>query len=403
MPSGLRAGTLPEPLNQNTKIGPVSPHWILFFIFEPTAETSKYVLFDADNAEYKAWLTAGYIPSMSASPDGRQIYIADTFLEGPERLRKDYVSFYDTRDYSFIAKIDMPRTRAMMGSDNRSTVIGDGRFLLIYTFTPASGITVIDIAKRAVVGSVDTTGCSLLYSTGHSHATMICGDGGLLTVVFDSNGRVVKRIRTKPFFDPNTDPLHENATVIGGMHYFVSYLGDVYPVDLSGEEPVVHGHWALAPRAATEPSASSDKKDGSKGEGLWRPGGEQFLASHAGRGELYVLMHPVAMSGPNDQKFPGTEVWVYDIASKARTRRIKVDGLMNTIIVTADDQPLIVMGGSDLLHGGHEADLPASRQAIPIVSDIQIYSAATGTFLREFKEIGITYGMRPAPGNEVKR
>jgi methylamine dehydrogenase heavy chain len=396
--SVAKAGTLPEPRNVNVQLGPVSPHWILYFIFEPTAETSKYVLFDADNAEYKAWITAGYIPSLSVTPDGRQIVTADTFITGPERLRKDYISFYDSRNFGFSSKIDIPNTRAMMGSDNRTAIIGDGRILLMYTFTPASGITVVDIAKKSVVGNVDTTGCALLYSTGDSHVSMICGDGGFLTLKFDSNGQVVKRVRTKPLFDPNVDPLHENAAVIGHTFYFVSYLGDIYPVDLSGDEPVLRDRWSLTPRDRNKsPNPKANKPDEP-----WRPGGEQMLAGHAGRGELYVLMHPVSMSGKNDQKFPGTEAWVYDVGKKTRTRQIKLNGFMNTIFVTSDDKPLMVTGGADLLHGGHESDLPVSRQAIPSISDIQVYNAASGDFLREFKEIGISYGFRAAPGNEVK-
>ena len=51
----------------------------------------------------------------------------------------------------------------------------------------------------------------------------------------------------------------------------------------------------------------------------WRPGGMQHLSVHAASGRLYSLMH---VGGECSHKDPGTEVWVYDLAS--RKRRVPV-------------------------------------------------------------------------------
>ena len=37
----------------------------------------------------------------------------------------------------------------------------------------------------------------------------------LLTLHLDSNGRLAKRISSEPFFDPDVDPVNENAAALG--------------------------------------------------------------------------------------------------------------------------------------------------------------------------------------------
>ena len=51
----------------------------------------------------------------------------------------------------------------------------------------------------------------------------------------------------------------------------------------------------------------------------------QLAATHAGRGELYVIVHPTSWSeGKGDHDFPGPEVWVYDVETRQRVRRLKL-------------------------------------------------------------------------------
>ena len=84
---------------------------MLYVSWGSSSESSRYVLFDADTAEYKTYIATGMMPSLQQSPDGRELYVADTYLDGPERLRRDVVSIYDTRDYSLSSKIELPENR----------------------------------------------------------------------------------------------------------------------------------------------------------------------------------------------------------------------------------------------------------------------------------------------------
>ena len=393
----------------NIELGSPSPHWVLYGMFESQAETSKYVLLDADTAKYKAWLSTGFLPSLQQSPDGREIYVADTYLDGPERLRRDVLSIYDASDYSFSSKLEMPEnSRAMMGPRATTALIDDGRFLVLFTFTPATGIRVMDTSARRFVAEVATPGCSLVYPTGKRGVSMLCGDGRMPTLHFDSSGQLTKRVTGEPFFDPDVDPVQENAGVIEGTWYFPSYSGKIYPVDLSRDEPVFHEPWALV----DHDSEPKEERAGfmskllpflgqGKEEGSWHPGGVQLISTHAERGELFVLMHPRALSGDaNDHAFPGKEVWVYDISTKARTRRIKLNSLTNAIHVTADDQPLLVTAGVSVLHGeGKESHAPVAEEVVPVFSIVEVYDAVAGDYLRETKDTGIVWSIEAVSGS----
>ena len=383
----VRADLAPEPLNVVLELGPASPHWVLYNSFV-SIEAGTFVLFDADTAEFKAHISVGMIPSLQQSPDGRELYVADTYLEGPERLRRDVLSIYDTRDYSLSGTIALPgNRRALMAPHPKAAVIDGGRFLVLFNFTPGTGITVIDTSARSVVGEIATPGCSLVYPTGTRGVSMICGDGRLLTLQLDSNGRLAKRISSEPFFDPDVDPVIENAAALGATWYFPSYSGDVYPVDLSGDEPVFHEPWPLVDHDKKPANFLSALLSGGKA-GPWLPGGGQLISAHAARGELFVLMHPVAWSEEKDDPdgdhvHPGAEVWVYDAAAKVRTRRLALQGVGGTVYVTADDQPLMLVSASDRDQ--------ANRR-------LEVYDAETGEYLRQLTGAS-AFHFEGAPGS----
>ncbi len=393
----VRADLAPEPLFVTTELGPASPHWVLYVSWGSSSESSRYVLFDADTAEYKTYIATGMMPSLQQSPDGRELYVADTYLDGPERLRRDVVSIYDTRDYSLSSKIELPENRrALMAPHARTALIDGGRFLVLFNFTPGTGITVIDTSARSVVGEIATPGCALVYPTGARGVSMLCGDGRLLTLHLDSNGHLAKRISSEPFFDPDVDPVIENATALGSTWYFPSYSGDVYPVDLSGDEPVFHEPWPLVDHDEEPANFLMAFLSGGKA-GPWLPGGAQLISAHAARGELFVLMHPVAWSGgEGDHIFPGAEVWVYDAAAKVRTRRLALQGLGAAVFVTADDRPLMLVSGID-------PDSLQSESIVPSISTLEVYDAATGEYLRQLTDMGFTINFEAAPGSGRSR
>ena len=98
----------------------------------------------------------------------------------------------------------------------------------------------------------------------------------------------------------------------GNEWLFVSFDGMVQPIDVSGDTLQPGERWPLFDDA--------DRRDS------WRIGGGQHLALHAPTGRLYALVH---QGGPDTHKEAGTEVWVYDLATRKRVQRI---ALLNPLV-----------------------------------------------------------------------
>jgi len=190
---------------------------------------------------------------------------------------------------------------------------------------------------------------------------MVCGNGGLLTLTLNDKGEVTDKQRIKPFFNPQSDPVTEKAVRWGDTWIFVSFNGDVYPVDVSSGQPVPGERWSLL--------SESERK------ASWRPGGIQHLAVHESSSSLYSLVH---QGGPDTHKDPGQDVWVYDLKTRKQIRKIKLEKLSTSIQVSKDDNPLMfsIFIGNPVL---------------------DIYDATSGKYLRSVDEIGFTPTIMQTP------
>src|SRR5206468_6909242 len=205
-------------------------------------------------------------------------------------------------------EVVIPPERAEYYPGNASSALSDdGRFMAVFNLTPVTSVSIVDVKERRFLAKVPTPGCSLVYTAGARRFFMLCANGGTLTVTLDDAGGEPQTARSGPFFDPQKDPVTEKAVRRGNEWLFVSYEGVVHPVDVSGEKPRFGETWSLV--------------DDEDRRASWRIGGSQHLAVHAASGLLYALMHP---GGPDTHKEPGSEVWVYDLATRQRVQRIPV-------------------------------------------------------------------------------
>jgi len=149
----------------------------------------------------------------------------------------------------------------------------------------------------------------------------------MLTVTLDAAGREASRSMSEPFFDPDRDPVFVQGIPNARGFTFLSFLGEVHEVDLTGPGPAFAPPWPLV--VAGE-------------RGQWRPGGEQLGAIHDGLGKLYVPMH---RGGEGSHKDGGTELWVFDLAKHQRLARwpLKAAGLKPVVAITVsqDAAPVI--------------------------------------------------------------
>ena len=289
----------------------------------------------SDSREVKGQLQAHDSATLLVPDKRPEFYVADTvWSRGVRGTRTDFITIYDTQTLNAIGEIVLPGTKRALitAMEGLLTFTDDQRMALVFNFTPASSVAVVDLIKRQVLGEVDIPGCSLVYPSGTRGFSTLCSSGTLLTVRLDANGAVAGRSETKAFNPLDTDPLFTASTLVGGVRYFPSLHGRVQPIDMRGDEVKVLPDWQLVTAADAA--------------GQWRPSGWQILASDEQK-LLYVLMQPDAHEGTH--KDPATEVWVFNVATKTRVKRIRLVRPGSSISLThGADQLLLVQSGERL-------------------------------------------------------
>ncbi len=335
-----------------------NPHWVWVndIVFHHMADGKAYLV-DGDEGKFLGMLSTGMgFVGLALPSDYSQIYSPEIyFSRGTRGKRTDVITFYDPRELKPTGEVIIPPKRfTAMPTLNYSSITDDNRFLIVYNFTPAQSVSVIELKERRFVGEIDTAGGALVLPSGDRRFNMLCGDGSLLTVTLNDKGEAINKQRNKPFFDVKADWVTEKAVRWGDTWVFVSFNGNVYPVDVSGETPKPGKTWSLVSEAERKES--------------WRPGGIQHLAVNQASGKLYSLMH---QGGDDTHKDPGQDVWVYDLKKQKQVQKIKLEKLATAIQVSKDDKPLLF--------------------TVFIANPaLDIYDATSGQYLRSVEELGFT-------------
>jgi methylamine dehydrogenase heavy chain len=339
---------------------PVNPHRVYVVDDAFSNEIDARVhLFDGDTYRRLGQIDAGFTPGANLSPDGKTSVVATTyFSRGSKGTRTDVVEFTDNTTLKTNHEIVLPSKRAM----TQPTIFNlgysaDSRFLYVSYITPAASFGVLDPVKYSVIDEIDTAGCVLVIPSGPNRVASICENGTLLTVTLDAQGHEASRAFSENFFDPDKDPVFAQGVPMVNGYAFLSFLGQVHEVDLSGAKPAFRAPWSLLDAA--------DKSAG------WRPGGYQVGAVHRQLNRLYVSMH---QGGEGSHKDGGTEIWVFDLSTHKRLARWsmasqKLSGVL-AIQVSQDDSPLMFAADDR--------------------SDLGVFDALTGKLRHTEKQMGQT-------------
>ena len=340
---------------------PYPAHWIFvhdaafFHMFE-----GKMILLDPTRQEkteqYKGMLNTSFLAPFARSDLRRELYAVDLFYSrGWTGERTDVVTIYDQATLEKIDEIVLPFAKRSMTMPEKfaAQLIDHDRFLLVFNMNPATSVSVVDVARRAFVTEIEIPACALTYPTGPRGFSTLCGDGSMVSVQLDADGRLKSRERVAAFFDPGGDPLFEEGTIIEGVGYFPTFHGDVQEIDFRGDTATVGQRWSLV----------SERQRAMN----WRPGGHQITAADK-RGRLYVLMQPDG--GEGTHKDGGSEVWVYDVAERARVQRTPLQHWGNSIAVTAGTKPQLIVNN-------------------PEDMTIDVYDARSGTLERTLEDFGM--------------
>ncbi|MFM7143684.1 MAG: amine dehydrogenase large subunit [Alphaproteobacteria bacterium] len=373
------------------------PHW--FWVSDSLLHRAS--LFDADRAEMLGTITAGtpgsgFIVLPNTPADRRAIYVPETyFSRGVRGERTDVVTAYDPETLEPKQEFPIPAKRAeYFPGIHSSTLTDDGRFLVVFDVAPAQSVTVVDTTTGQVTADQTTPACSLVYPSGPRRFFMLCADGEALVLTLDESGAIATEKRSGTFFDPEGDPMSEKGARVGNEWLFSSFDGIVHSIDASGDQPRFGETWSLL--------TDAERKEG------WRPGGSQHTAAHAGLGRLYVVMH--RGRGKDTHKEAGTEVWVYDLATRKRLQRIPVK---NPLVAFVRSQAKLGDGAfargawwalEKLLPNPGANGLMVTQDPDPVLlvlslipPAISVHDAKTGAFLRDVSEPGLALGLLAPP------
>jgi len=280
-----------------------------------------------------------------------ELYVSETFYtRGTRGDRIDVLTIHDRENMAAIAEIVLPdgKRGQMMPQKTALSLTNNERFIMVYNFTPAASVYIIDLDKREIVNEVQIPGCSLVYPLGKQGFATMCGDGTMTAFNLDDDGEAKRGDTTKFFNDMDEDPLFLKSVEVNGMTYFASFKGRIQPVDLSDKKAKVKKDWRIA--------------DGKIGPEGWRPAGWQMITADDTGDLIYVLMNEGA--GEGDHKNGGGEVWAIDPKAKKLVRRIPMPNWAISIEVTHGETPYLIVTNGNL-----EAD---------------VFNASTGEYLRTF-------------------
>ncbi|ABP64677.1 methylamine dehydrogenase heavy subunit (plasmid) [Novosphingobium aromaticivorans DSM 12444] len=334
-------------------------HWVVVndVVFTHILDGRAYVV-DADKGEYLGMVPGGHSHiGVQFTPDGSTMLMPGTFFSrGSRGDRTDVITWFALKDLMPGAEVVIPPKR-MQSLPLLSAIplTDDGRFMLIYNFTPEQTMTVVDVAAKSVVGEFETPGCALAHMTGPRSFMMQCADGSLQSGALDEGGKITLGATTPPLFEREDPATDKPVRVAPSRWLFITFSGAVLEVDNGSGTPVAGTRWKLT----------------AAGEEAWRPGGLQPYAFHAPSNRLYVLMHE---GGPGTHKHPGTEIWVFDASTRQRVARLPIETPSTAIAISNDADPLLytTLFGSGTLVVRKPADASVVRKVEGLGADLTL-------------------------------
>ena len=316
-------------------IPPPKPTW---FFVDGGWDMPGTSIFDGETGKMKGMVETRRLADFAIDPAGKYYYVSETiWSKGDRGTRQDMVSVYDSQTLNLVTEIPLPG-RILIGSRKNNFIISDdGKTAYIYDFSPASGVNIVDLAKRKFVTAIELPGCASLMPNPGVGFSALCSDGSLATVAI--KGTKADITHSAPFFSATDDPIFDNFTYDKRKQEttFLTYTGQIYQAKL-GPTPIIAAPFSIQAAAGIRPGETKPL------ELNWYPGGRQPMALHRPSGHLFLLMH---MGEYWTHKASGTEVWEVDLATQKVVKRRALKEPMNNIEVSQTDKPLLFMNGEE--------------------------------------------------------
>lgn len=282
-------------------------------------------VFNQETLKLQEQLPVGAMGLMAITPDGKTAYAVSSYMKrityGANEMA---LTSYDVTTGVIGPEVILPPKAAMaLGYAMLLRFSPDQKFMLVQNATPASSVTVVDLASGAVTQELPTPGCWGIYpALSGSKFSTICGDGTFASYTLSEDGASAEKTVSAPVFDADADPIFVQDARLGDTLYFATYKGKLIGLSDAGD--------------VIEKVSETDIVAGV--EGNWAPGGYGMMAAAAGKGALFISMHPDAKDG--SQKTASKEIWAVDPVAGKVLARSEAEG-MGSFTVTPGAEPLL--------------------------------------------------------------
>jgi methylamine dehydrogenase heavy chain len=345
-PETVGRTALPEP----------QPSW-----FTMLGRDSSYI-FDAADGEMKGLIShSGFSPAIVSLPSRQEAYVVESYYSrGVTGTRSDVLTVVDLTDLSTKTEIEIPAKAGALSFRHHIGLLGDERHVVVFNMTPAQSVSIVDVVERRFVGEIAIPGCAIIMPTGPRGFLTICGDGTLQLIRLDERGAEAARVRTKPFFVVEEDPVFDRVVQTSNGWLLVSHEGLVREATVEGDRIAVGEAWSMLSdedRPIADGKGGKSKSSGSAAEEIWRPGGSQPFTMHRGSSLLYALMHKGKV---DTQDKNGTEIWVFDTERRRRVARLELPVEASNILSSQEPAPRLYVYDKDSklhIYDGHRLRL----------------------------------------------
>lgn len=295
---------------------------------------SKLMIIDGESFNVVGHVALGMAGHVTLTPDRSEILVSTAYMTKLNRgERFGQMEVYDATTLKLKSEVSVPPKHSQsFPYRGKIRTSADGRLVFMQNSTPASSVTVVDRVAGKFVAEIATPGCWMIYvpQSVSDRFSTLCGDGTMLTVRVDAEGKPLERKKSAKFFDADDDALFTSGAQLEDNYTFVSFKGNVQTVNVAGDTAVAEAPWPLA--------TAADAKAG------WRPGGYQPVALHDKSGRIFVGMHPKGKEGSH--KIAAKEIWAFDPSTRKRVSR--APGHHATVIaVSRGDAPRLFAYSTD--------------------------------------------------------
>ncbi len=304
--AGVASAELPAETLTTTSIDPsLSARVYVSDIAINHISDGRLRVFNAQTGKLLGMVSTAYAGNYTVDP-AKAIYVATTHMSRSTRgERTDVLEVYDPNSLAFQHEIILPSKRAQtLTYRGLVRTNSTGQWVYVQNATPATSITVVDVAQRKVLAEIPTPGCwgVLPAATHPMRISMLCGDGKVATLTLNEQGQLVQRQTTVVLFDADNDAWFHHAEQVGDSYWFVSFKGVLTQLNLGGEVAQVSSVHNLV--------SAADQRKG------WRPGSYQLFAVDPTGQSAVFAMHSHGAEGSH--KRPAEQLWTFDVHTGKR-------------------------------------------------------------------------------------